>query len=196
MRDQRSTTRTRARLSGLRQMTLPLAVLLAVGGCLPGSKGDKEQEDRGPTYEQAMDALYPDAKKAVKATMPDGDIEEIAGGQTECGGPDIIDSKDASKLLANAAIRVPGKPEDKRSAARLVEEVVDSLRSQGWTIEPGQNTPPGHSDGVTRNARKPGVSGMVEVTAYPFRLTSGKISQTLIADVITGCLRNPKWNKD
>ena len=186
----------------LRCVALGLTLSLWAVGCSALPEGDesdtkKKEEATGPTYDQAMDAMYPDALSAMKATMPQVEVEEIPGGQTNCGGLDVVDSKDASKLKASAAVRLPGDPSDKRSADTVVNEVVTHLRDKGWEIvsrEP--TTPPGHTDGVLKYMKKPGVSGIAEISSYPFRLTSGKISQTLNTKVITDCLRNPDWQKE
>lgn len=185
------------RTHGLRPVTLLVAVGLAAAACSTPSSSDKKKEkETGDTYEQAMDAMYPDALSAMKATMPDIEPEESSGGSYECGGWDFIDSKDASKLKAVADIRVPGDPTDTRQPGVLVETAVNHLTKKGWKIDTRENAhPPAESDEAVKYLQKPGASGFISVSASPFKLTSGKISQTLTAQVITDCLRNPDWSE-
>ncbi len=183
----------------VRRTAAVVALVCSVAGCAgsPGGSGkEKEEKETGTTYKQAMDAMYPDALSAMKATMPGIEPEESSGGSYECGGWDFIDSKDASKLKAVADIRIPGDPTDTRQSDALVDAAVNHLTKKGWKIDTREDAhPPAESEEVIKYLQKPGASGFISVSAAPFKLTSGKISQTLTTQVITDCLRNPDWKK-
>ena len=185
----------------LRCVALGLTLSLWAVGCSALPEGDesdtkKKEEATGPTYDQAMDAMYPDVLSAARATTPDVEPEESSSGQ-DCGGLDISDGKDGSKRIGTATIRVPGDPSDKRKPDALVKTVVDHLIDKGWTVEDRQETTmPGKPDSVIKYLKKSKTKGSVSVFASPFKLASGKISQTLGAKVVTDCLRNPDWNKE
>ncbi|MFJ4920132.1 hypothetical protein [Streptomyces sp. NPDC088725] len=184
------------RTRSLRTITPALLVVLAACGCsaTSGSSGSGKKTNgrlSGPTYRQAMDAMYPDTLSAMKATMPAVRPEEDPGSTRDCGGADVLDGKDASRRIASAIISMPGDPSDTRTPATLVGSVANRLRGLGWRVEKRHETSPaGHPDGVITHLKNPGTRGTVSVSAYPFRLSSGKISQTLVANVDTDCLRN------
>ncbi|WP_371537428.1 hypothetical protein OG217_21345 [Streptomyces sp. NBC_01023] len=182
----------------LRNVSLALLVVITAAGCSsrPDSVRKPEPKVSGPSYHQAMDLMYPDALKAVKSSLPKEEVQEVPGGTTECGGSDVVDGKDASKLIATSTVRVGARPTEQRKPAALVGQVAARLQSTGWKPESGRpTTPPGEPGGVERQMKKPDVDGTAIVSAAPIRLTSGKISQTVAVQVVTGCLRNPAWHK-
>ncbi|WP_406348447.1 hypothetical protein OHA44_21345 [Streptomyces sp. NBC_00144] len=182
----------------LRNISLALLFVITAAGCSSTSGSDRKPEPKvsGPSYHQAMDLMYPDALKAVKSTLPKEEVQEIPGGSTECGGPDFVDGKDASKLIATSTVRVGARPTEHRTPAELVAQVTALLQSKGWKAASGlPTTSPGEPGSVRKQMVKPDVDGEVIVSAAPFRLTSGKISQTVTVQVVTGCLRNPAWHK-
>ncbi|MDQ0930254.1 hypothetical protein [Streptomyces turgidiscabies] len=133
---------------------------------------------------------------ALKATMPGIEMNENSSAD-DCGGPDVIDSKDSSKRIGSTVITIPGDPSDKRQAKTLVQEAANYLTSHGWTVEKKSKNPPaGHPDGIVMSLKKPGTAGGVDISAWPFKLTSGKISQTFGATIATDCLRNPVQGKE
>ncbi|WP_328318168.1 hypothetical protein [Streptomyces sp. NBC_00388] len=181
-----------------RNVSLALLVVITAAGCSgsPDSGRQVEPKVSGPSYHQAMDLMYPDALKAVKSTLPREEIQEVPGGNTECGGSDVVDGKDASKLIATSTVRVGTRPAEHRKSVALVDQVAARLKSMGWRAESGRpTTSPGEPGGVERQMKKPDVDGTAIISAAPFRLTSGKISQTVAVQVVTGCLRNPAWHK-
>ncbi|WP_405779107.1 hypothetical protein [Streptomyces sp. NBC_00859] len=174
----------------VQKTSLVLLAVLAASSCSI-TDGAKKRGDDGLSYGRAMDAMYPSILKAMKATMPKISPEESSD-SAECGG--IGDNQNASKLIGRASVSLPGAPTDARSSSTLVDEMTVRLSKLGWKVEKWpSNTLPGKSNSVVKHMRKPGYSGGVSVSAYPFRLASGKISQSLTAQVVTGCLRNPKW---
>lgn len=159
----------------VRRTAAVVALVYSVAGC-SGSPGGSEKETKnketGTTYKQAMDAMYPDALSAMKATMPDIEPEESSGGSYECGGWDFIDSKDASKLKAVADIRMPGDPTDTRQSDALVETTVNYLTKQGWKIDTRKDAhPPAESDEVITYLQKPEPPAS---SASPLRLSSSR----------------------
>ncbi|UNR58413.1 hypothetical protein IPZ55_18570 [Streptomyces sp. A10(2020)] len=70
---------------------------LALSGMLAGcGLGEPKQ-----TYEQAYEAMRPDAMAAMKEAWPGVEMAKDSGGTEECGGLDISADKDASKLSAH-----------------------------------------------------------------------------------------------
>ncbi|WP_263166677.1 hypothetical protein [Streptomyces sp. SCSIO ZS0520] len=184
------------------RMSAAVALLGLVSACSLGGggesgSGDSGKKGSGPTYRQAMDAMYPDALAATKAAVPGIEVEELPGGNTECGGADVLDGKDASKLRASAAIRIPLETSDTRTSRELVNAVADQLAKRQWRKDPSERTtPPGHEDGALLQMKKSGVRGLIEITAFPTPEESGEKGetwQTLLTNVITDCLRNPEW---
>ncbi|MGW2817734.1 hypothetical protein [Streptomyces sp. NPDC001415] len=184
----------------LRKISMAVLIALAACGCSaisgsPGSgKKTSSKSQAGPTYQQAMEALYPDVLSAMKATMPGIRPDEYSGGTENCGGPDWIDSKDASKRTSSSYISLPGAPSDKRTPVALVDGVLQHLRGQGWTEDTQRPSNVAGSE-VTKYAKKQGGNGFVIISTSPFKLASGEMIQTLVAQVVTDCLRNPDYNK-
>ncbi|MFD7873040.1 hypothetical protein ACFV5G_02735 [Streptomyces sp. NPDC059766] len=178
-----------------------VVLVCGVAGCstLPGASGkDKgeKQEATGPTYGEALEAMRPDVVSALEAVMPHAEPDESAGAD-DCGGLDILDSKDGSKRNGSLDIDITGAPSDTRQSKELVEAVVKQLTNRGWVVEKRSDTSPdGHPDGYMQYLKKSGMRGTVAVSASPFKLTSGKVIQTLGASVVTDCLRNPNWHKN
>ncbi|MFD9001866.1 hypothetical protein ACFV0T_12975 [Streptomyces sp. NPDC059582] len=140
--------------------------------------------------------MKPDVADALKAAMPNAELDESSSAD-DCGGLDILDSKDGSKRKGSLDVTIAGAPSDTRQSKELVEAVVKQLSSRGWTVEKrSDTTPAGHPDGYMQYLKKSGLHGTVAVSASPFKLTSGKVSQTLGATVVTDCLRNPDWRKE
>ncbi|MCT9089160.1 hypothetical protein N4G70_09790 [Streptomyces sp. ASQP_92] len=182
---------------------ISIAALIAVVACGCSSasgnsgSGSGKKTGGGPTYQQAMDALHPDVLDAIKATMPGIRPDEYSDGSRDCGGPDWIDSKDASKRSLTSYIRVPGAPSDKRTPAALVDSVVEHLRGKNWAEDPERTGSSNAGDGsVTKYVKKTGGNGSAVVSATPFKLASGETSQTLVAQIVTDCLRNPDYHKN
>ncbi|MFF3977836.1 hypothetical protein ACWGNF_04640 [Streptomyces sp. NPDC055808] len=189
--------------AGLRKISMAVLIVLAACGCStaagnPGSsKKSSGKSATGTTYQQAMDAMYPDVLSAMKATMPGIEPDEYSDGTRDCGGPDWIDSKDASKRTLSSYVRLPGAPSDKRTPTTLVETVLGHLRGQGWAEDPKRPGSSSAGEGsVTKYVKKQGGHGTVVLSATPFKLTSGEVSQTLVAQLVTDCLRNPDFNKN
>ncbi|MEV7525052.1 hypothetical protein [Streptomyces sp. NPDC091371] len=177
-----------------------MLVAATLSGCsmLPGSGSgsgsEKKADGAGRTYQEAMDAMYPGVLDAMKPAMPGIEPDERGNGKTECGGPDFLDGKDASKLVASQVIDLTGPASDRRPPEELLDGVVSRLTIQdGWKAQERRViSPAGHPDGVTQQVMMPG-SGVVMISASPFRTTSGEIIPKLTANVVTDCLRNPAW---
>lgn len=175
--------------------------MAAVSSCsaLPGSgSGSEKKGDKsGPSYQDAMDAMHPGVLAAMKPAMPDVEPEERSNGNTDCGGPDLTDGKDASKIKSSHIIDLIGPSSDRRSPEELLSGVVSRLTSQdGWQADERRViSPAGHPDGVVQHLKKPG-AGVVIITASPFRTTSGEIIPSLTANIVTDCLWNPKYQKE
>ncbi|MEV0981284.1 hypothetical protein [Streptomyces sp. NPDC049915] len=179
-----------------RTAAVVIALICTVAGCsvLPGKSGGDKKRESGPAYTDALEAMRPDVVSALQATMPHVQLDESSGAD-DCGGRDVLDSKDGSKRTGTLYLTVPGDPTDTRQSKELVEEVVKHLTGRGWTVQQGATVSPDEPDGYVRKVTKSGLLGSVTVSASPFKLTSGKISQTLGATVVTDCLRNPDWHK-
>jgi hypothetical protein len=177
-----------------------IALVCGVAGCsvLPGgsAKNKKDEETAlGTTYAQALAAMRPDTVSALKATMPNAELNEESS-TTDCGGLDALDGKDGSKRTGSANIIATGAPSDKRQSKELVEQVAERLTGQGWAVEDRSSTvPAGHPNGYEQHLTKSGLHGTITVSAWPFKLTSGKTIQSLGASMVTDCLRNPDWRK-
>jgi hypothetical protein len=180
-----------------RATAIAVVLVCGVAGCsvLPGESGKDKETASGPTYTQALAAMRPDAVSALKATMSNAELNEDSS-TTDCGGLDALDGKDGSKRTGSADIIATGSPSDKRQSKELVEQVVKHLTGQGWTVEDRSSTvPAGHPGGYEQHLKKSGLHGIIAVSAWPFKLTSGKAIQSLGASVVTDCLRNPDWHK-
>ncbi|MER5564536.1 hypothetical protein ABT071_38795 [Streptomyces sp. NPDC002506] len=177
--------------AGLRKISKAVLIVLVACGC---SMSSSKKSESGPTYQQAMEALYPDVLSAMRATMPGIRPDEYSGGTENCGGSEWLDSKDASKRTISSYISLPGAPSDKRTPASLVDGVLQQLRVHGWTEDTHRpSNVPGNE--VTKYAKKQGGNGIVVISASPFKTASGDRIQTLVAQVVTDCLRNPDYNK-
>lgn len=183
----------------LRSTAIAVGLACTVAGCsaLPGASGKGEKEKptaSGPTYQQALETLRPDAVGALKAVMPKAEQDENESAD-DCGGLDILDSKDGSKRRASLTATATGDPSDGRDSRQLVESAVRYLTGRGWVVEKrADTTPAGEPDGYTQYVKKSGTPGKISITAAPFKLTSGKTIQNLSASAVTNCLRNPDWH--
>ncbi|MGW0361889.1 hypothetical protein [Streptomyces sp. NPDC002990] len=189
------------RTGTIRKISYAVLVAAALSGCsmLPGSgseSGPEKGDATGPTYQEAMDAMLPGVRAAMQPAMPGIEPQEGGNGNTECGGPDYLDGKDASKIVSSHVISLTGPASDQRSPEELTNAVVSQLTSQGgWQVEQrGDNGLAGHPGGVLKHVKKPG-AGTVLVSAYHFKTTSGEAIPKLYANVVTDCLRNPDWQK-
>ncbi|MFG2999292.1 hypothetical protein [Streptomyces sp. NPDC048340] len=162
-----------------------------------GSGSPKKGDEGGRTYQEALDAMLPGVREAMKPAMPEIEPQEELRGNADCGGPDVLDGKDASKVKSTFDVDLTGVASDGRSPEELASGVVSRLTGQGgW--QAGQrpdSTPVGKPDGVIKYVDKPG-SGTVMVIAYPFKTTSGAVIPKLSAVIETDCLRNPKYMKE
>ncbi|MFD9630038.1 hypothetical protein [Streptomyces violascens] len=183
---------------GLRAIALALVVALGSAGCslLPGRSG--------PEYREAMQAMYPDAMAAVKATMPTVKPTQSSGAlgsDHDCGGGMFSDANDASKRYSALGIDATSAPSETRTPRVLADSAVGFLTDRGWRVEKwpgGELTPPdpetGNGAGVELHLKKPG-SGSAVVSASSSRITSGEVVQILNVQVTTDCLRNADWRK-
>ncbi|MFD3539754.1 hypothetical protein ACFWUQ_09675 [Streptomyces sp. NPDC058662] len=173
--------------------------MAALSSCsaLPGSGSDPgpgKGDASGPTYQEALEAMLPGVQEAVRQVMPGVEPGELSKGGTNCGGPDFSDGKDASKVRFEYQLDLTGPSSDRRTPQELASGVVTHLTGRGgWEVEQreGSDTPD-PSGMVTKYVKKQG-SGLVVVRAYPFTTTSGEVVPKLGADILTDCLRNPKY---
>jgi hypothetical protein len=146
-----------------------------------------------------MDVMYPDALAATKAAVPDIEPEEVPGGHSGCGGLDVLDGKDASKVRASAAVVVPLPAKDHRSSRDLAQAVAAQLVKKGWQRDKDSgNTPPGPDDDTVKiDLKKPGVQGHIAITATARPEDENDPSKgkwhEVTTDALTDCLRNPEW---
>ncbi|MBT2451338.1 hypothetical protein J7F03_30565 [Streptomyces sp. ISL-43] len=166
---------------------------------LPGSGSESKEkgDEGGRTYQDAMDAMYPGVLDAMKPAMPGVEPQESSNGNSECGGPDLLDGKDGSKVVSSHVVSLIGLASDQRSPEELTSGVVSRLTSQeGWQLEQRSDSSlVGHPGGVLKYVKKPGV-GTVMISAYQFKTTSGDAIPKLYANIVTDCLRNPEWQKE
>lgn len=162
-----------------------------------GSGSPKKGDEGGRTYQEAMDAMHPAVLEAMRPAMPGIEPQESSNGNSECGGPDLLDGKDGSKLVSSHVVSLIGPASDQRSPEELTGGVVSRLTSQeGWQLEQrSDSTLDGHPGGVLKYVKKPG-AGTVMISAYQFKTTSGEAVPKLYANIVTDCLRNPKWQKE
>ncbi|UQA93735.1 hypothetical protein [Streptomyces halobius] len=165
---------------------MTLTLIGTIGGC---SIGQGSKEDTGLTPEQAIAALRADPVAALKATMPGVEIDEDPGSDANCGGPDFVDSRDASKIYSAVSYEAVGDTSEHRSPSELANKAVDYLTDKGWKVKRRSH------EGKERSATlsKHGVAGTAELLAWPSRLRSGKDVPILRANLVTDCLRNPDW---
>ncbi|WP_121841680.1 hypothetical protein [Streptomyces sp. S5] len=166
---------------------------LALSGILAGcGLGEPKQ-----TYEQAYEAMRPDAMAAMKEAWPGVEMEKDSGGTEECGGLDISADKDASKLSAHVTYRGNIRPGDERSLAELARAAGKRLLERGWRSgvegripdEGGLKFSVKSSSRVRLQMEKPGVDGWAVVLVYADEPNDYGVSMS----VSTKCLRNPAW---
>ncbi|MFD6042247.1 hypothetical protein ACFWG7_13070 [Streptomyces koyangensis] len=179
------------------------AVVLLVSGLLAGcGLGEPDQ-----TYQQAYDAMYPDAKAATEAALPGVEVEQLTRDTTECGGLDISADKDASKLSAYVTVGGEVDADDRRSLADLVRAVGARLVDQGWraqipdrSVVGGESPAPEGELALTENSeeaaemslRKADVHGWVKIRAD---VVEGFDWREVTTSVATKCLRNSEWKE-
>ncbi|MFI2670413.1 hypothetical protein ACWHAO_21720 [Streptomyces albidoflavus] len=168
---------------------------LALSGMLAGC-GLVEPKQ---TYEQAYEAMRPDAMAAMKEAWPGVEMGKESADLEECGGLDISADKNASKIQQGVTYRGQVPSEDKRSIEELARAVGERLLERGWrngsrTRSPGEGdlefaeNLPGE---VLLDMEKPGVHGWVAVGAFVDSPERHSVSLNLV----TECLRNPEWEK-
>ncbi|MFD6042253.1 hypothetical protein ACFWG7_13100 [Streptomyces koyangensis] len=101
---------------------------LALSGTLAGC-GLVEPKQ---TYEQAYEAMRPDAMAAMGEAWPGVEMEQYSADFEECGGLDISADKDASKLSAHVTYQGNVRPVDERSLAELARAAGKRLMERGW----------------------------------------------------------------
>lgn len=170
-----------------------LVSALALTGCGSDTTGRNGQEEQTVkvTPADALASLSPDAKAAVQAAMPGREIDEQSKGDTDCGGPDVLDGKNASKIIKGSDIEAVGDPSDGRPLTDVVAMAAAHLKSKGWEIDPRQRA----AGDVTQTFKKAALAGAVHIKASSFRLASGKAVPILTATVLTDCLPNPGYQK-
>ncbi|MEU7375177.1 hypothetical protein [Streptomyces albidoflavus] len=169
---------------------------LALSGMLAGC-GLAEPKQ---TYEQAYEAMRPDAVAAMGEAWPGVKMEKDSGGTEECGGLDISADKDASKLSAHVTYRGNVRPGDGRSLAELARAAGKRLTERGWRSgsegripdEGGLKFSAKSSSRVRLQMEKPGVHGWAVVLVYADEPNDYGVSMSLA----TKCLRNPAWEKE
>ncbi|MEW1817175.1 hypothetical protein [Streptomyces diastaticus] len=169
------------------------AAAMALSGMLAGcGLGEPKQ-----TYEQAYEAMRPDAMAAMKEAWPGVEMEKDSGGTEECGGLDISADKDASKLSAHVTYRGNIRPGDERSLAELARAAGKRLMERGWRSdvegripdEEGLKISVKSSSRVRLQMENPGVHGWVVVVVHADEPNDYGVSMS----VSTKCLRNPAW---
>ncbi|MET7510708.1 hypothetical protein [Streptomyces albidoflavus] len=184
--------RDRARGVRLRRS---VAVALALAGMLAGC-GLVEPKQ---TYEQAYEAMRPDAMAAMGEAWPGVEMAEYSAEREECGGLDISADKNASKIQQGVTYRGQVPSGDRRSIEELARAVGEGLLERGWRNGSSTRSPdegdlkfaeelPGE---VLLTMEKPGVRGWVSVSAYVGLQKRNSVS----VDLVTECLRNPEWEK-
>ncbi|TSB16414.1 hypothetical protein [Streptomyces benahoarensis] len=165
---------------------MTLAVIAVLGGC---STARGAKEGGGTTPEQALAAARPDTVGALKAVMPGVEVDELGDSDINCGGSDLVDSKDASRVRSRITYEVVGDAFDRRSPGDLVGETVRRLERKGWKVEPSKRG----ADDVGKTLSRRGTEGEANVGATRFTLKSGKDVPILNVLVMTECLHNPHW---
>ncbi|MEU7603090.1 hypothetical protein AB0B78_06280 [Streptomyces sp. NPDC040724] len=170
----------------------------ALSGCsvLPGSGSEsrpKKGDESGLTYQDALEAMLPGVRDAMKPAMPGVEPQEGLRSNADCGGPDLLDGKDASKVKSTFDVDLTGAAPDGRSSEELASGVVSRLTAQeGWKVDRERKVAPAE---VVEYVRKSG-AGIVMISAYTFKTTSGEVIPKLTASIVTDCLRNPKYLKE
>ncbi|KIZ15415.1 hypothetical protein SNA_28085 [Streptomyces natalensis ATCC 27448] len=123
--------------------------------------------------------------------MPGVEVNEAGDSDINCGGPDFIDSKDASKIRSRVHYEVVGDTSDHRSPGELVDQAVGHLKSKGWKVERKTCA----ADDMSTTLSKTGVAGIASIAAKRFTLRSGKDVPILNILVMTDCLPNPDWKR-
>ncbi|MEU7375176.1 hypothetical protein [Streptomyces albidoflavus] len=171
------------------------AAAMALSGILAGC-GLVEPKQ---TYEQAYEAMRPDAMAAMKEAWPGVEMGKESADLEECGGLDISADKNASKIQQGVTYRGEVPAEDRRSIEELARAVGERLLERGWRngsrtrspregdLEFAENLP----GEVLLDMEKPGVHGWVAVRAFVDSPERHSVSLNLV----TECLRNPKWEK-
>ncbi|MEU5360088.1 hypothetical protein ACFY9R_28515 [Streptomyces albidoflavus] len=165
------------------------SAVAALSGMLAGcGLGEPKQ-----TYEQAYEAMRPDAMAAMKEAWPGVEMAKDSGGTEECGGLDISADKDASKLSAHVTYRGNIRPGDERSLAELARAAGKRLLERGWRSGVEGRIPDEgglkSSSRVRLQMEKPGVDGWAVVLVYADEPNDYGVSMS----VSTKCLRNPAW---
>ncbi|MCU7705172.1 hypothetical protein ACGILS_02015 [Streptomyces albidoflavus] len=175
----------------LRRSATAMALLGMLAGC---GLGEPKQ-----TYEQAYEAMRPDAMAAMKEAWPGVEMEKDSADLEECGGLDISADKDASKLSAHVTYRGNTPPGDERSLAELARAAGKRLMERGWRSgvegripdEGGLKFSVKSSSRVRLQMEKPGVDGWAVVLVYADEPNDYGVSMS----VSTKCLRNPAWGR-
>ncbi|MEU6112313.1 hypothetical protein ABZ853_28395 [Streptomyces albidoflavus] len=171
------------------------AVVLLVSGVLAGcGLGEPDQ-----TYQQAYDAMYPDAEAAMKEAWPEVEMLKDTADIEKCGGLDISADKNASKLRRSATYGGEVPSDDRRGLEELVRAAGERLLERGWRNgveadipdEGGLKFSVKSPDEVRLQLEKPGVHGWVAVWAHAYEGGSNTVS----VDLATECLRNPEWKE-
>jgi hypothetical protein len=170
-----------------------LSFALVGCGVLPGHHGDPAA--KGMTPGKVENLLLPDAKKAVKATVPNGYYSLTPGDDDDCGGSFLSDSQNDTKVIGVVYISVEARSPDPHPLNHFVKTAAAQLRRLGWSRRSMDAHNPDEAAGKLRVMAKPGVPGTVHLTASYVTLKSGKRVPEIDAEVITGCLRNP-YHKD
>lgn len=147
-----------------------LALTLALSGMLAGCGLTEPKQ----TYEEAYEAMRPDAMAAMGEAWPGVQMEKDSAGTEECGGLDISADKDASKLSAHVTYQGNVGPGDGRNLAELARAAGKRLMERGWRSGTEGRIPdegglkfsvksPGR---VRLQMEKPGVHGWAVVLVY------------------------------
>jgi hypothetical protein len=170
-----------------------LSLALAGCGVLPGHHGDAET--KGMTPGKVENLLLPDAKKAVKATIPKGYYSLTPGDDDDCGGSFLSDSQNDTKVIGVVYVSVEARSPVSRPLSHFVEAAAAHLHRLGWSRRSMDAHDPDEASGKLRVMAKPGVPGTVHLTASYVTPKSGKRVPEIDAQIITACLRNP-YHKD
>ncbi|MFB8419391.1 hypothetical protein ACFC63_28175 [Streptomyces albidoflavus] len=182
------------RTRGVRLRRLAVAAL-ALSGMLAGC-GLVEPKQ---TYEQAYEAMRPDAMAAMGEAWPGVEMEQYSADFEECGGLDMSADKNASKIQQGVTYRGQASSRDKRSIEELARAVGERLLERGWQNGSSTRSPDEEDlefaeelpDEVLLTMEKPGVNGWVSV-----RVDVGlQQRRSLSFSLVTECLRNPEWEK-
>ncbi|MEV6005305.1 hypothetical protein AB0M29_00705 [Streptomyces sp. NPDC051976] len=171
----------------VRTVTVAGALLLVTGCGVLHHGGDKAPPGPAPKPAEVIDAMRADVVAAVRAAMPGQELSEPSYDHFGCKSSMWRDTSGSSKVVQSESAGAVGTVTDKRSADELIEAMVKSLTSRGWTA----------SDGASAAARpgkkmaKHGIAGTVQLGASRFTLSSGKTVPMLNAVMSSDCLPNP-----